>query len=281
MSEEKRYLLVFEQTQPIHIGVGSYGVVNETRIFIPGWTMWGALTNAYCRMMSEHPKENENQGLFKKITCFYPSFHPSAGKDNGNVLFPEFKEGKFHLGQFSEDKFRAMFVDTFVSTAINPAYRSAKDESLHEINIVLPKAKSGYSVNSKEQRLYWIGAVETGADIPDGMKIVVGGDVRYGFGEMILKEKKETAKKYFDKWLFEGADEVILRNYLAVGKLQNAKLVEGKTEVVVELEESRKDANLKVTEPEICFAPGSKIKIVKNDRDLISVKRGILTTEKT
>ncbi len=276
MSEEKRYLLIFEQIQPLHVGAGSYGVVSETRIFIPGWTMWGALTNAYCRMMGEHPKENQES--FEKITCFYPSFHPSTGKDNENVLFPVFKGGKLHLGQFSEDKFRAMFVDTFVSTAINPAYRSAKDESLHEINIVLPKAKFGYSVNSKEQRLYWIGAVETSADIPDGMKIVVGGDVRYGFGEMVLKEKKEiTEKKYFDKWLFEGADEVILRNYLAVGKLQNTKLVEGKTKVVVKLEESWKDANLRVTEPEMCFAPGSKIKMDKNEQGSIFLEKGILT----
>ncbi len=280
MSEEKRYLLIFEQIQPLHIGAGSYGVVNETRIFIPGWTMWGALTNAYSRIIGENPEVNQNQKLFEKITCFYPSFYPLTGKDNENVLFPAFKEGKLHLGQFSEDRFRVMFVDTFVSTAINPAYRSAKDESLHEINIILPKAKSGYSVNSKEQRLYWIGAVETGADIPDGIRIVVGGDVRYGFGEMILKEKKEITEEDFNKWLFEGADEVILRNYLPVGEVQNAELLEGKTEAIVKLEKSWGGANLRVTEPEICFAPGSKIKIGKDGRD-ISIKRGILTTEKT
>ncbi len=41
------YKLVFKQNQPIHIGYIDWGVVNETQIFIPGWTMWGALTKAY------------------------------------------------------------------------------------------------------------------------------------------------------------------------------------------------------------------------------------------
>lgn len=279
----KKYLLVFKQAQPIHIGAGSYGVVNETRIFIPGWTMWGALTNAYSRIIGKDHKVNQklfDQELFEKITCFYPSFYPLPGKDNGNVLFPVFKGGKLYLGQFSEDKFKAMFVDTFVSTAINPAYRSAKDESLHEINIILPRAKSGYFGNSEKHQLYWIGVAETDADIPDGMRIVIGGDVRYGFGEMILRKKNEIKEEDFSKWLFEGSDKVILKNYLPVGGVRNAELLEGKTEPIVKLEKSWGGANLKVTEPEICFAPGSKIKIGKDGRD-ISIKRGILTTEKT
>lgn len=44
---EQWYKLIFQQIQTMHIEIGSYGVVNETRFFIPGYTMWGALTKAY------------------------------------------------------------------------------------------------------------------------------------------------------------------------------------------------------------------------------------------
>lgn len=43
----KWYKLVFKQNQPIHIGSTKWGIVNKTEIFIPGWTMWGALTKTF------------------------------------------------------------------------------------------------------------------------------------------------------------------------------------------------------------------------------------------
>lgn len=61
--------LVFKQVQPIHIGTGSYGVMNETRIFIPGWTMWGSLTKAYNLEMGSDL--SENQDLFENISEKY------------------------------------------------------------------------------------------------------------------------------------------------------------------------------------------------------------------
>jgi len=109
MSDNKKwYKLVFKQIQPIHIGVGSYGVVNETRIFIPGWTMWGALTKAY--NLQNNQSLSENQELFENISCFYPCFN----KDGKDVLFPNFENGEFCLGKYSEDEFRAKLVDSFV-----------------------------------------------------------------------------------------------------------------------------------------------------------------------
>jgi len=186
----KWYKLVLKQNQPIHIGSARWGVVNETEIFIPGWTMWGALTKAYNQYSKS--KLSDNQKLFETITCFYPSF-----EENGdNALFPKYENGSFYLGEeYSEDKFRYEFTDTFVSTAIVPGTRSAKDESLHEIEILLPQSKK------EKKSLYWVGVLGIDNDLPDffkkGLKIYVGGDIKYGLGELQLHLDPELENGLF------------------------------------------------------------------------------------
>ena len=182
MSEKKWYKLIFKQVQPIHIGFGSYGVINETRIFIPGWTMWGALTKAY--NLKNRKSLSDNQELFSKISCFFPAFKKN---DNFEILFPKFKDGEFHLGEYSEDKFRAKFVDTFMSTAINPLSNTALDDSLHELNVILPGAKADFCEKEEEKQLYWAGIIELDENIKIPNEIYIGGDVKYGLGKMILK----------------------------------------------------------------------------------------------
>lgn len=144
------YKLVFKQNQPIHIGYIDWGVVNETQIFIPGWTMWGALTKAYnvCNKKSL----SDNKDLFETITCFYPCFN----SDGNEVLFPEYKYGEFYLGGSSEDRFRLEFVDVFISTAVYPHSRQAVENSLHEIEYILPKSKKIKPKDSPKQLYCWI-----------------------------------------------------------------------------------------------------------------------------
>ncbi len=199
MSDRKWYKLVFKQIQPIHIGFGSYGVVNETRIFIPGWTMWGALTKAYNLINGN--ELSQNQKLFENISCFYPNFDKEGNDEN--VLFPKFDKGNFYLGNYSEDNFRAKFVDTFISTAINPGTNTALDESLHELNIILPRAKSDYREKGEEQ-MYWVGVVKLDGNVDIPEEIYIGGDVRCGLGLMWLFDKKEIGENLPDNWKQKG-----------------------------------------------------------------------------
>ena len=197
MSDRKWFKLIFKQNQPIHIGMGNYGVINETRIFIPGWTMWGALTKAYGLKKgwkgNDWNKEN-NKKLFSQISCFYPSF------DEKNTLKPNYQKGEFYLGDIPESQFRLYFVDTLLKTAIVPISRMAKDESLHETDFILPKPKAEFKgeLNSFKDSLYWIGVAHLDdkckAFCQKGLKIHIGGDAKYGLGELELKEIKEIAE---------------------------------------------------------------------------------------
>ena len=252
------YKLVFKQIQPIHIGMGNYGVVNETRIFIPGWTMWGALTKAY-NLQNNKPL-SENQDLFENISCFYPCFN----KNGENVLFPEFKEGEFYLGDYSEDEFRAKFVDTFISTAINPNTNTALDESLHELNIILPSAKADYLEKEEEKQLYWVGIIgleNDNIDIPN--EIYIGGDIRYGLGKLILINKNNLFDNELNIWTQKSG-------YIPATEenLTNSQNKAKKLELLVELTNSWEKSELNVRlqgKNGFYFVPGSEVSNIKND----------------
>ncbi|MBP2072015.1 hypothetical protein [Thermoanaerobacterium butyriciformans] len=185
------YKLIFKQNQPIHIGSIEWGVINETEIFIPGWTMWGALTNQYLRTRGFNEIDKAKR-IFEHITNFYPGVKCEKDEcSNIDPLFPKYKEGNFYIGDYFEEQFKFEFVDTIVSTAVEPLSRKAKDESLHEFEFVLPMSKQN---RSGSKQLYWIGLI----GLEDGViekvknffktsfKIYIGGDAKYGFGELEL-----------------------------------------------------------------------------------------------
>lgn len=161
--------VTLRQIQPIHLGHRKHGVINETRVFITGQMMWGALTNAYFHKTGQYDKE-----LFENIGCFYPIV------DNVELL-PKFKDGEFYLDEMSEKEFRQKYVTTLLSTAINPNTKNAKDESLHELDVILPNSIS------------WVGYVKCDKEQLEKIKeIYIGGDSRYGLGLMKFEAIEET-----------------------------------------------------------------------------------------
>lgn len=230
----KWYKLIFKQNQPIHIGSTEWGVISETEIFIPGWTMWGALTNQYLKTNGFNEIDKARK-IFEHITNFYPTVE--CGKDgysNTDPLFPKYKEENFYIRDYPEEKFKFEFVDTIVSTAIEPLSRKAKDESLHEFEFVLPKSKQ--DGNSSKQ-LYWIGLIGLEDDeieevenfLKISLKIYIGGDTKYGFGELELiginelKGEEKDAYEELKKWgldengyllLDDSNDSLVLKQFL-------------------------------------------------------------------
>ena len=224
--------LTFKQIEPINIGQGGWGVVNETRIFIPGITMWGALTNAYFKKTGEY-----DENIFEQISCFYP-------KINGKVLYPSYKNGEFYLGDISESEFRQKYVKSFTSTAINPTSLNAKDESLHEIDFIYP-----YNIE-------WVGYIKCEEKYLDEIKeIYIGGDVRYGFGLMELTKKANEKDYNFEiiKGVYKNRHEATLKNYL---KFNNQNF-EGELEILPEFDFTKGEKIIK--NAKYYITPGSKI----------------------
>ncbi len=187
------YKLTFKQLQPINLGYKKHGVINETRIFITGQSIWGALTNVYGKekgWTKSDYKNQQNQKLFENITCFYPKI------GDGEVLYPKYQDGEFYLGEMSEREFRYEFVTTYLSTAISPNSLNAKDESLHEIDIILPQDKD------EKKQFFWVGYLKIDEDIEIPKEIYIGSDSRYGFGLMRLEG--EPIEENFDYEVVKG-----------------------------------------------------------------------------
>ncbi len=202
----KVFKLIFKQLTPICIGKRKCGLLNETLTYIPGKTMWGALVKLYNLYKGE--SLGENQDLFKNITCFIPALKISGSRDM-RILLPSFKEGDFYLGNLKEDEFRFLFVDSFISTAIIPEFRAAKEESLHELEFILPRPrgdvfKSMKNVENKyvlpSENIYWMGYIFAKKEEEEEfikilknnhLKLFIGSDIKYGYGLLTLEDFEE------------------------------------------------------------------------------------------
>ncbi len=271
----KWYKLVFKQIQPVHIGYKRWGVVNETRLFIPGQTMWGALTNAYGIKKGwgkEDFEDNNNKAIFERITCFYPALKNNNNVNEYTTLFPNYKNGEFYLEdysesefryKFSESEFRYKFVETFVSTAILQESRQAKEGSLHELDVILPKSKDG------KVALYWVGLIgldensDVHAFLRKGLEIFIGGDNRYGLGLVRLEEIKE--EENLELWnlnkdgglVYNYNENDLLKNFL---QFNNSIKFEGGLELIAEFNFQKNRPLIEKNNVEYFITPGSKIK---------------------
>lgn len=260
------YKIQLKQLSSIHIGKKNYGVLAETRLFIPGWTIWGALVNSYGRLNGGSIDAfNEGKELFENITCFY------IIRNTKKVMFPEFYNGKLYLGNMPEEEFRSKFTYTFTSTAIEPDCIAARDASLHEIEIILPKAKKS------TENIYWVGLVgiENSKEeifnrfLNKIVELPVGGDTSYGFGKMEIDNKEYylANEKDLMDWGLTSKGKLNIsignssRNYIQLSNTY--KLKKGKLEFIVQYDFSDDIPFIEGTK--YCFVPGSEIDIRSED----------------
>ena len=284
------YKLVFKQNQPIHVGSAKWGVVNETDIFIPGSTMWGALTNLYLQdKKSEINTNGENKlkeigKYFETISNFFPSF------DGKTPLQPTYQKGEFgyfckYKEEFiSEDEFRFRFVDTLVQTAIEPITREAKDESLHEIDYILPKPKQ--KLENFKDSLYWVGVIQINNGLENFLKgiknIFVGADVRYGYGELELIKCESLEKEDKSFWWVDNTNK-IKANEPSLYFIEVHENLEIEGEVILLPEINFRENSPKLIDVKFFANVGSKVNIEELNNCLgnLELKKGRLLVKKT
>lgn len=285
----KCYELKFKVKSPIHIGYGSkLGIINRTRYYIPGKTIWGAVTATLAREAMEgyEPKLYEDVGDFVKKHMIFSYFYPLKDK---SVLYPNYTDNGFGFGNnkdfVSKEEFERDFVSSYISTAIDKCSKTAEETSLHEFELISPDGLLGYLfVDLKENKDYNISFVEIGekeinlkinnnlVKVFDSIETIqVGGERNYGFGQLEL-QKKKIREKNNPVNLYESDVSVDLNDLtlettnLALAHVDiknlNFENFKGDIEPLVGREwdksSSSKGVGQCISDPKICSSPGSK-----------------------
>jgi hypothetical protein len=287
----KCYELKFKAKSPIHIGYGSkLGIINRTRYYIPGKTIWGAVTAILAREGMEDYKPNiyKNVGNFVKKHMIFSYFYPL--KDE-NVLYPNYTDNGFGFGKknnesflMSKEEFERDFITSYVSTAIDKSSKTAEEGSLHEFELIKDKsngketifagylfAKEGaisngnYSVKFSENGPF-IETKDQNFPLFDAIRNVqVGGERNYGFGWFELCEKKEINKpNLYNSNMIVNLTDLSLEDdiHIALAHVNTKNLnltdIRGDLEPLVGREWNSGGAGQKVSDAKICLTPGTK-----------------------
>ncbi|WP_457753986.1 RAMP superfamily CRISPR-associated protein [Thermococcus sp.] len=238
------YLTIFRAEAPLHIGYKQIGILKTTRYYIPGRTMWGAITANLTRALFKKPTSNDytNIGRFVKEYIRTSYFYLAVSGDNWlrdmtdfivddnktkyGVFLPMYTNKGLQYGELSKEEFEQLFVGSFVSTALTPDTWTAEEGSLHEFEYIKDKVR----YEDEIFQVYWIGYLflnedsddfkiecqdenviieykSQRANLRDILNIVfVGGERNYGMGRLKLEHLFKISKKdeIFGKYDVEG-----------------------------------------------------------------------------
>ena len=186
--------ITFEQKQPLHLWIWNFGVVAESRNFVLPHQFVSAVLNANNIKNSDYRIEKNLDDIINNVSIFKPECL---------VLFDNKKEKKL-----TEKEFNRKYKQTFVSTAVNPWTRWAKDESLHEIEYI------SY-LDEKFDYMKWEWYIKSDFEIDwinfEGLKwkeIYLWGEIKYGFWLCKISEISEIENSNdIDKYFLKNVDK--------------------------------------------------------------------------
>lgn len=275
------YKLVYRAMAPVHIGYHKLGFIQRTRYYILGRNLWGALTANLTRSLGSENYEGIRQQIKDNIRFTY--LYPTLSEDGSSPLIPFFtKEGiKYGCGgqSYLAHEFECIFIHAHAQTALEPSSLTAEEGSLHETEYIAPVVE----IDSEFKPVFFVGYIflRNGSDIkPENgpalekalESIWVGGERKYGFGQLRLESKKPAGKDHrlFGTFNFnceKGAITIPNSNpipaHLRIDDKLKAKL-KGDIEPLVGLEygigeKGKVGFGQKVSKCELCWMPGSVI----------------------
>ncbi len=291
----KVYKAIFKAKSPIHIGAQRVGMIQRTRHYIPAMSFWGALTSRLTRALYESPESSdyENVGKFCHAHLLSSYFFPSLSDESAQkVLRPKYEEGKWVYGkQMPRAEFEARHLAGYVSTAIKPESTAARDESLHEIQFILPRIRNedtmmpvyfwGYlfaregeycgrlQLECKDDDIL-VSNGEQSVFISKLLEFVqVGGERTYGYGRLAPDRFCQTTEELWNIYVLETKEERPQLT-LPAGKPipahlhipdGNKRRIEGAIEAMVSRQwKTNGGAGEHPTSFGACFVPGSMTK---------------------
>lgn len=165
----KAHQVVFELLSPLHVGHRKIGNLADTRCYLPGRAIWGALTSRLTRDGGGHDYAEIGKRVQEELAWSY--FFASTDPDNVS-LWPWGKD---------RQEFEWLYLSSFASTALEDGH-TADEGALHEVEYIAPHARSGvpvyltgYLFERNGSMLNWREALD---------RFQVGGERSYGWGRL-------------------------------------------------------------------------------------------------
>ena len=250
------YRVALRVLSPIHIGWRKLGNLQQTRPYVTGRTLWGALT---ARITREHGGNSYTEiGKLVDEHLSFTYFYPSTQSDRvSHWPWPD-----------QWDKFAWTFLSSYASTALEDGH-SAEAGSLHETEFIAP-----YTRDKEQKPVFLVGYIferdECDPRIRDWQstlsKLQIGGERSYGWGRIRLEECKPITDTCFGYVLF--CDKNFPQITVPEGKELLAHTVDPNNgDIIGTIEpllgrETQKGTGFGESFPhdiEVCWVPGSKI----------------------
>ncbi|RJQ30101.1 MAG: CRISPR-associated protein [Peptococcaceae bacterium] len=274
------YLVLFRLLSPLHAGWRKVGNLQQTRTYLPGRNLRGALAARLTRDFGEKRDYQETEEKIDELLRF-TYFYPVAPTDIQN-LYSEFTAGtnlkntELLWPWEDPEKFAWLFLDSYAGTAISDQ-RTAEEGTLHETEFISHCTKEGKQVGL-------IGYIFARNDCALPWKEVlsrlqVGGERTYGWGRLALwgrepeKLKVEEGKiKCFGCTVYAGESKDNTYPGGPVFSLEKeqpllahakAETVECRGAIEPVVGRTTKDGAFfgrEISMAEICWVPGSKVK---------------------
>jgi len=274
------YLVLFRLLSPLHVGWRKVGNLQQTRPYLPGRNLRGALA---ARLTRDFGEKKDYQETEKKIDDLlrFTYFYPVAPTDIQN-FYSEFAAGtnlknKELLWPWEDpEKFAWLFLDSYASTAISDQ-RTAEEGALHETEFISHRTKEG-----KQVGLIGYVFVRNDCSLPWKevlSRLQVGGERTYGWGRLALWGRKpeklkvmEGRIKCFGCLVYPGearddtfADGPVFslekeEPLLAHAKAENVECQGAIEPVVGRTTKNGAFFGREISAADICWVPGSKVK---------------------
>lgn len=245
------YQIVFRLQAPLHIGWRKSANLQQTRVYVPGKNVWGALTFRLVQASGNSDYENTGRKITEQLRFSY--FYPSTSIDEVD-LWPWKDKDKA--------EFDWRYMGSYVSTALKS--NAADTGKLHETEYISPWTRDGKPV-------YLIGYIieKDGSEIEwrHVLKYLqFGGERGAGWGRMQLAKEPIKKDTFFDEYQFNGGEDVpkIIKRqqneFLLAHALADDLSCQGILEPFIGRETSSgKGFGGEITQAKLCWMPGGRL----------------------
>lgn len=283
------YKLTFQMKSPLHSGYAKVGNIQQTRLFVTGRMLWGALTSRIARLTNNTNYIQIGKEIDRYLRTSY--FFPCLDREGNRPILPEVKDYqpgyRVDCAHLKASQVECWLITSYASTAINKNTFTAEERSLHEVEFISDHFLynvNGYGINiAAGDPVYLTGIFFLNKNAPSYIKTYlkqavkdfqIGGERGYGFGRLSLIDEPYPTEKLFGRELILSSDDPevsidknkpILAHAIASNELE----MQGIIEPFLGRETSEYgEFGKKLSEVKPCWIPGS----INNKKNSFLVK---------